>query len=197
MAKPWERQTTDTPKSFVLFELYLAQPADTRSLANVSRQCGKSPGLIERWSRKHKWVERVAAFDASIHAEDARRLAEKRVKEAEEMRERNRVVGRAAMAKVAKALSRGEGEGDIKIDNAVDLYRVARTATMLEQIGHETALAPGRASTSGDNAGTADNDLPRITRLEVEIITDGGKRIGFDELAAKLRSFYDVIGGDK
>jgi len=192
VAKPWDRQDSDTPKSFAAFELYLAQEPKTRSLRHVAATCGKSETLIGRWSKAHKWPERVLAFDAHVASEDARRLAEQRVKEREEMRERNRVIGRAAMAKVAKALSRDEGK-DIQIDTAVDLYRMAKTATMLEQIGHDIGGPAGRAATSGDNAGTTDDELPRINRLEVVVITDGGKVISGDELAAKMHSFYDEI----
>lgn len=193
MAKPWERQSTDTPKSFAAFELYLAQEPKTRSLRQVAATCGKSETLIGRWSKAHKWPERVLAFDTHVASEDARKLAEQRVKEREEMRERNRVIGRAAMAKVAKALSREEGKGEIQIESAVDLYRVAKTATMLEQIGHDIGGPVGRAASSGDNAGTTDDDLPKINRLEVVVITDGGKIISGEELAAKMHSFYDDI----
>lgn len=195
MAKAWERREKESAKAFAAFELYRNMPAPERSASNVGPLCGKSASLTTRWCTQHEWVSRARAFDESVAMADAERLKAKRLKESEEMRERYRVVGRLVMARTTKAISREvDGEGVIPIETSVDVYRMMKTATMLEQIGHETAGDPGRAVSSGDNRGM-DEDVPRITKLEVEIITDGGKRISGDDIAAQLRAFYDKPNG--
>jgi hypothetical protein len=58
----WERQPTDTDKSFEAFSIYRDMGAN-RSLDIVSQKLSKSIPLIKRWSRQHNWQERVAHFD--------------------------------------------------------------------------------------------------------------------------------------
>jgi hypothetical protein len=58
MSLPFEQQPKETAKAFEAFSLYL-QLGPARSLAAVARKLGKSEGLIERWSRRHHWGERI------------------------------------------------------------------------------------------------------------------------------------------
>jgi len=60
--QPWERQPTDTDKSFEAFEVYRRMGA-SRSLLKVSQQLVKSTTLLSRWSMRHGWVERCRAWD--------------------------------------------------------------------------------------------------------------------------------------
>lgn len=71
----WERQPTDTAKSWAAFVVYRDLPAGTRSLEEVRQKLGNSSGYtrqLEKWSAAHNWVARVAAYDAHL---DAERLA--------------------------------------------------------------------------------------------------------------------------
>jgi hypothetical protein len=56
--KLFEQQAKETAKAFEAFKLYL-DLGPARSLAAVARKLGKSEGLIERWSRRHHWGERI------------------------------------------------------------------------------------------------------------------------------------------
>lgn len=56
--KPFEQKPDETAKAFEAFTTYLNLGAD-RSLAEVARKLRKSEGLIQRWSRRHHWGERV------------------------------------------------------------------------------------------------------------------------------------------
>lgn len=191
MAKPWERREKEGAKAFAAFEIYRSMPAPERTFVSVATQCDKSASLMGKWCGRHEWVIRARAFDESVAALDAERLREKRVKELEETRERNRILGRLALARVTTALANEKKQ--IPITCAVDVYRMAKTGMMLEAAGHATAMEAGKATTSGDNRGEPEG--PRITKLEVEIIGDGGIRISAEDIAAKLRSFYDKPQG--
>lgn len=146
-----------------------------------------------RWSARDKWVDRVRAFDSSVALEAADKLRAQRVKEHEEMRERHRVVGRLALAKATSALTRNE-KNAIPIESVGDVAALAKVAMLLEKSGHEDVAGPGRAKVSGDDRGSDSEDLPRLTKLEVVIVGDGGKTLDVVDLVARLRSFYDTPG---
>lgn len=62
MPEPWERITGESAPAFQAFAAYRDMGAD-RSLAKVAQQLGKSTTLVERWSARDFWVNRVAAWD--------------------------------------------------------------------------------------------------------------------------------------
>jgi len=64
----WERQKTDTDKSYSAFCVYRDMGRD-RSIRGVGRELGKSKALIDRWSSKHDWVNRVNAYDDYLEAQ--------------------------------------------------------------------------------------------------------------------------------
>jgi hypothetical protein len=65
MAFPFEQQPDETAKAFEAFRVYL-NLGPARSLAEVARNLGKSEGLIERWSRRHHWGERISEHGKHI-----------------------------------------------------------------------------------------------------------------------------------
>jgi hypothetical protein len=65
MGLSFEQQPKESDKAFAAFSLYLSMGAE-RSLAAVGRRLGKSAGLIERWSARWRWTERVAAHAAHL-----------------------------------------------------------------------------------------------------------------------------------
>jgi len=193
VGKPWERGEKESSQAFAAFQLYLNQPHDARSFERVAEGLNKSRTLVARWSARDKWVERVRAFDSSVALEAADKLRAQRVKEHEEMRERHRVVGRLALAKATTALARSEKDA-IPIESAGDVATLIKAGMMLEKSGHEDVAGPGRAKMSGDDRGSEADDLPRLTKLEVVIVGDGGKTLDVVDLVARLRSFYDTPG---
>lgn len=67
MSLPFEQQPKETAKAFEAFTVYL-ELGPARSLAAVGKKLGKSEGLIERWSRRHHWGERVNEHAKHISA---------------------------------------------------------------------------------------------------------------------------------
>jgi hypothetical protein len=67
MPELFERQDKESAKAFEAYSIYVNLGAG-RSLAEVGRKLGKSVGLIERWSRRFDWPERVKAEEARLAA---------------------------------------------------------------------------------------------------------------------------------
>lgn len=72
----WKRLPSDTDKSFEAFALYRDMGAN-RSLKAVAEKLGKSDTIIGRWSTNNDWVNRVAAFDASLDEKNLDENAER------------------------------------------------------------------------------------------------------------------------
>lgn len=124
MAELWEMQETDTPKSWEAFVVY--RDMEKRTLAKVAEKLGKNLKLIERWSQKHNWVERVAAWEA----EKDRIIRIELTKDIGAMRKRHADLANAMLMKAALALSKIPAN-EIK---ASDVSRMVEIATKLERI---------------------------------------------------------------
>ena len=59
----WDRAEGESPEAFQAFALYRDLGVDGRSTARVARELGKTKQLTDRWSGKHRWVVRAAAWD--------------------------------------------------------------------------------------------------------------------------------------
>jgi hypothetical protein len=60
MALAFEQQPKESDKAFAAFAMYLSLGAQ-RSLDAVRQKLGKSARLIQRWSSRWQWLDRVAA----------------------------------------------------------------------------------------------------------------------------------------
>ena len=71
-ALPWEQQPGESDKAFAHFVRYRDLPPEERSLRAVrtGRQTGKRAArIVEGWSSRHSWVERVRAYDRMMDRE--------------------------------------------------------------------------------------------------------------------------------
>jgi hypothetical protein len=68
IVQPWEQQSKESAQAYEAFALYRSQGAQ-RSLRKVAHKLDKSFQIMSRWSRRHKWVNRVRAYDESIGKE--------------------------------------------------------------------------------------------------------------------------------
>jgi hypothetical protein len=71
----WERQPTDTDKSYAAFCVYRDMGAQ-RSLEKLRQNLGKSKALMEQWSKAHKWVDRATAYDTHLQSKHSERVAQ-------------------------------------------------------------------------------------------------------------------------
>lgn len=125
MAQPWEMQPTDTVKSFEAFQVY-RDMGKNRSIPKVAVELSKSQAIIKRWSAKHNWVERVAAWEE----EQDRLIRIELTKDIGAMRKRHADIASAMLIKAARALNRIPDD-EIK---ATDITRMVDVATKLERI---------------------------------------------------------------
>ncbi len=61
----WHKQPDESPEAYAAFRAYRDLGSE-RSTAKVARKLGKSKQLMDRWSSRHGWVARAAAFDARV-----------------------------------------------------------------------------------------------------------------------------------
>lgn len=65
--KIWERQKEESDKAFNAFKIYLEM--EERSIQKVADLTQRERSLIQRWSAKYNWRERVTAWENELLAE--------------------------------------------------------------------------------------------------------------------------------
>lgn len=146
----WERQPDESARAYEAFCLYRDMGPD-RSLAKVGEMVGKSKAQMEKWSRRHGWVDRVRALEARDEMlrreaveEHLGRQVEDHARREAELREKALEAREKAMDKALKMLQwplseqRVVREDDAgreqtlvfmpakwSIGNAVNLYRMS------------------------------------------------------------------------
>ena len=109
MSQSFDQQPKESAKAFAAFELYLNMGPE-RSLGAVGQKLGKSGALIERWSSRWQWTERVQAHAAHLAAVE---------------REATEAVARG---KSAEWLKRQEDQRDEEWKSRGELLKMAREA---------------------------------------------------------------------
>lgn len=130
----WDKQPNEGPKPYEAFCVYRDMKYNSedknRSIARVAMKLGKSEGLMERWSSKYDWVNRVDVYDQEMERKE-RELSEKeRLDEVKKMRRRHAQLARKALEKVSDALDAVDTE---QMSNA-DISRMMDVASKLERI---------------------------------------------------------------
>ena len=163
MPLPFEQQPRESNKAFAAFSLYLSLGAE-RSLDVVRKKLGKSARLIQRWSGKFDWTERVAAHGTHLAVVEREAIeATARGKAAEwssreqKLRETEWAMHEAAIAAAKKGLA-AYMEREKVYANLADIARMLEIASKL-----------GRLATGiGDGDGRKADDLPAV-RVEVTV----------------------------
>ncbi len=62
MNTEFDQLPQETAKAYAAFRVYL-ELGPERTIAAVSKKCGKSEGFLQRWGRKYDWLGRSKAFD--------------------------------------------------------------------------------------------------------------------------------------
>jgi hypothetical protein len=113
--KLWERQPGESEKAYRAFRAYLELPAGKRSIDEAAKSVGltrrarversgsaRAPSRVYAWSAENRWVERSAAFDAHVDAEDNEAL----IAERKMWRKQQRSITHAMAMRLTGALSR-------------------------------------------------------------------------------------------
>ena len=98
MTHTFEQQPRESAKAFAAFTEYL-HLGPQRSLAAVGQKLGKSLVLIERWSSRWQWTERVAAHAAYLAEIERLAIQERAVAKAVEWDQMTDAVRREAWRK--------------------------------------------------------------------------------------------------
>jgi hypothetical protein len=62
----WDKINGEPQASFDAFKTYRDMPAGKRAVIRVAEALGKNESGLRRWSKKWRWAERAAAFDAHL-----------------------------------------------------------------------------------------------------------------------------------
>ena len=161
----WDRRPTETNRSFAAFRIYLEQ-GTMRSLTKVGRQLGHTaPVQSGKWSVKHDWVDRAAAWDQH-HAQEAD-LASEEVHTAlsVEHAERLRRQLNALELPAAEAMRRFEANPELILEIPSDqlLTLVATAARATARLIVTDRLVHGMST---DAPGRPDDD--RFSRMNLD-----------------------------
>lgn len=122
---PWDRRPDESAVAYEAFAAY-RDMGPTRKLEAVSTALHKSVPLLGRWSARHEWVARAAAFDT----EAARRAGLASLDDHTEARIRQARLGRMLQDAAADAIA-----------NAPDDQRTAGWAVQAAKTGAELERA--------------------------------------------------------
>ena len=120
--QPWERRMTDTDRSWEAFDEYRMMGTG-RSLQKAATKLGKSVQLLDRWSKRHSWWERVQAWDRY----EARVVNERVLLGTAEMRQRmvNQALGMQARAQSRILKMTDDDIASLKPGEVIALMRVS------------------------------------------------------------------------
>jgi hypothetical protein len=153
--KQFEQRPDESAKAFAAFSLYLGL-GDERSLENVGRKLGKSKALMERWSRRHAWVERTQAYVqhlATVEAEAQRALVRQKSVEwgrrQQNLREEEWSLHEECIRAAREALKRFYERG-----KGATLGDIARLLDLASKLGRlSSGLATDKTEVTGENDG--------------------------------------------
>lgn len=153
--KIWERQKEESDKAFNAFKIYLEM--EERSIQKVADLTQRERSLIQRWSAKYNWRERVTAWENELLAEKRKAYLKRYNKFLDKQFAGNeRIQEKALKIFEEKDLSK------ISWKSWIELYRT--NCTEMVEIAKQLGLAPDESADSNitiniKKAEKADDDL--------------------------------------
>ena len=151
--KPFEQQPRESNKAFAAFSIYLNLGSE-RSLAMVGEKLGKCEALIERWSTKFGWTERIRAYGEHMALVErqavevmARAKAVDWARRREELLETEWSMHEKCIAAATKAFATFM-EKEKVYANLADIARILEVASKMGRLA--AGLATDRTEVSGD-----------------------------------------------
>lgn len=156
---PWERQHDETPPAYAALRAYLDQ-GTSRSVTKVAEELDKARSLVGRWSSRHRWVPRAAAWDSHLTAAYVAEAREAR----RTLAHRHVAIAQEALEKVAAAVAAVDA-GRLTVPELVRLWDIAARTE------REALQVPARLEVSGPGGGALVigemSDEERLARLVV------------------------------
>lgn len=149
--KPWERQNGESEKAFEAFSIYRDMNTN-RSIRAVGETLGKSSALMERWSSRWDWVERVRAYDNELEKE----AHAKALKDRKSMITRHTKIAMQLQKKALEALENLSTEAM----SPKDIREYIKLSTDLERVSRTESIAENSAETSEEEKTTVDIYMP-------------------------------------
>ena len=130
--QPWERRSDETAPAHGAFVEYLKM-GPQRAVRAVGRKLHKSSTIIGRWSRRHDWQERVAAWDSEqfriqVEAEIAQMRQEGRswAERSKQIREQEFLIGRKLLEKAQVMINWPLGRQTVRKGGRVTIIEPAQ-----------------------------------------------------------------------
>ena len=174
MPRLWERKPEESAQAFAAFETYLRLEQD-RGLRAVAQRVGRHLSLMKRWSSRHGWRTRAAAWDASqrqhvVTETKAQEAAyERRLRNAEQLE-------KVAMAGLRSLLVRDPDTGELRFDRRLKPAEIASLIRVACQMMPTSPPAPAEDDEDGALSDLSDADLIQLQSLlqqETADDTDG------------------------
>jgi hypothetical protein len=159
----WDRQPGESAPAFRAFREYLFLGGE-RSTRRVAQGLDKSHTLIGKWSSKHRWVARVAAFEAeAAHRQDEEALdvlAERSRRQAEITQSTLEAMA-APSAELIRRLGTKTGQAELRKMSMEQLVPLAATtARAIPRVVQTERLARGQSTSNvgGHKGGPIETD---------------------------------------
>lgn len=188
---PWERQFGESRKAFAAFAIY-RDLGDSRTIASVRKQGGKTPRLYERWSIRWEWQSRVNAWQAELDgitrkvqqqewAEMARRQAQQAI-----------ATQQLALNPIAAVLRRVQQDPQV-FDRIADLNTLMQWAMIGARLLPAAAEAE-RAARLGPEIAEQARLRAKGEMFDDESTTNGTSGAALAELARNPESLQRALG---
>jgi len=185
MAQPFEQQTKESAKAFAAFSVYLGMGSE-RSLEAVRVKCGKSSRLIQRWSSRWKWAERVQAYAerlALVEREATEALAREKgaewLKRQQTLRETEWEMHEKCIAAAKRGLAAFEAREKVYA-NLADISRILEVASKLGRLA--SGLATDRTELTGEEGGAIRVELTAaLNKIYGDVVDVGGSVLPLKE----------------
>ena len=156
MGLAFEQQAKESAKAFAAFSEYLAMGPE-RSLEAVRVKCGKSSRLIQRWSSRWKWAERVQAYAerlALVEREATEALAREKgaewLKRQQTLRETEWEMQEKCIAAAKRGLAAFMEREKIYV-NLADIARIVEVGSRMGRLA--SGMSTDKTEVTGEDGG--------------------------------------------
>ncbi len=183
----------ESAKAYAAFMAY-CEMGEKRSIEAVGKQLGKSGGLIERWSSRHKWVSRAVEWDKQRQV-DVRRARAKALRSAATDWAKRQLRNREDDYQAGQSLRKRAKKLTPKTTATLgDISRAYETASKLERLACGIATEKTETEVTGPGGGPvmAVTTVEVVSPLIPATVRAAYKDMLREELAAEIAKANDT-----